>query len=325
MNHEPALLRAICETPEDDTPRLVYADWLEDNSQAARGEFIRVQCRLDRLSPDDPTRPALLEREKKLLRGNRQRWQADKPAWAGKGDFHRGFLVPRLKERVDRFLQRDAEELYPFPLWCFTLTAARGHVAGLAQSPLLRRAVELKLTACDIAGEVETLAASPHLENVAILGLRALLSRLRVRRLRALDLGGNFLDNASADALAESPLLESVEELDLTFNRLLDAAGVALARSPYLGNLEELLLGRNYLGNVAARAFARTDRLPRLRRLRLSGRMSVLGARALAASPRLRQQLEWLDLQENWNISAAGVQALRKAFGQRVAVRERNA
>ncbi len=236
---------------------------------------------------------------------------------------------------MDRFLQRDAEELYPFPLWCFTLTAARGHVAGLAQSPLLRRAVELKLTACDIAGEVETLAASPHLENVAILGLRrnwirtsglrALLSRLRVRRLRALDLGGNFLDNASADALAESPLLESVEELDLTFNRLLDAAGVALARSPYLGNLEELLLGRNYLGNVAARAFARTDRLPRLRRLRLSGRMSVLGARALAASPRLRQQLEWLDLQENWNISAAGVQALRKAFGQRVAVRERNA
>jgi uncharacterized protein (TIGR02996 family) len=28
----------------DDTPRLIYADWLEDHGQPELAEFIRVQC-----------------------------------------------------------------------------------------------------------------------------------------------------------------------------------------------------------------------------------------------------------------------------------------
>lgn len=45
------LLRAILERPEDDTPRLVYADWLVDNGQPERGEFVRVQLELAKLGP----------------------------------------------------------------------------------------------------------------------------------------------------------------------------------------------------------------------------------------------------------------------------------
>ncbi len=33
--YEP-FLRAICESPEDDTERLVYADWLDENGDAER-------------------------------------------------------------------------------------------------------------------------------------------------------------------------------------------------------------------------------------------------------------------------------------------------
>lgn len=40
------LLDAILDTPGDDVPRLVYADWLEDNGQPERAEFIRVQVEL---------------------------------------------------------------------------------------------------------------------------------------------------------------------------------------------------------------------------------------------------------------------------------------
>jgi uncharacterized protein (TIGR02996 family) len=43
---EPAFLRAILADPSDDGPRLVYADWLDERGQAARAEFIRVQCEL---------------------------------------------------------------------------------------------------------------------------------------------------------------------------------------------------------------------------------------------------------------------------------------
>lgn len=41
-------LEAIAATPADDLPRLVYADWLEENGKtdfdAATVEFIRVSC-----------------------------------------------------------------------------------------------------------------------------------------------------------------------------------------------------------------------------------------------------------------------------------------
>jgi len=37
-----ALLAAICANPREDTPRLVFADWLEENGQAERAAFIRT-------------------------------------------------------------------------------------------------------------------------------------------------------------------------------------------------------------------------------------------------------------------------------------------
>src|SRR5262249_2329375 len=41
MSLEAAFLRDIRESAEDDTPRLVYADWLEEHGDADRAEFIR--------------------------------------------------------------------------------------------------------------------------------------------------------------------------------------------------------------------------------------------------------------------------------------------
>jgi uncharacterized protein (TIGR02996 family) len=48
MSDEPALLAAIIAHAEEDTPRLVYADWLEENGHPERAEFIRAQCRYAR-------------------------------------------------------------------------------------------------------------------------------------------------------------------------------------------------------------------------------------------------------------------------------------
>jgi uncharacterized protein (TIGR02996 family) len=44
-----ALLRAILTNPEEDMPRLVLADWLEENGCPERAEFVRVQVELARL------------------------------------------------------------------------------------------------------------------------------------------------------------------------------------------------------------------------------------------------------------------------------------
>jgi uncharacterized protein (TIGR02996 family) len=67
MNHHDAFLRAVIEAPDDDTPRLVYADWLDDHGDPDRADFIRVQCALDKMPAGDPRRPALEQREKEPL------------------------------------------------------------------------------------------------------------------------------------------------------------------------------------------------------------------------------------------------------------------
>ena len=38
---ELALLKAVASRPDDDLPRLVYADWLDEHGRGERAEFIR--------------------------------------------------------------------------------------------------------------------------------------------------------------------------------------------------------------------------------------------------------------------------------------------
>lgn len=74
---ELGLRRAICATPADDTPRLAYADWLDENDQPARAEFVRVQVELAKVKPCGAANPlatqlacrycGLVNRQRELL------------------------------------------------------------------------------------------------------------------------------------------------------------------------------------------------------------------------------------------------------------------
>jgi uncharacterized protein (TIGR02996 family) len=76
MGDESALLKAIIAHPDEDTPRLAYADWLDENrpdevpspaaGPSSRAEYIRTQCRLATGAFDSPDYPELLEREQDL-------------------------------------------------------------------------------------------------------------------------------------------------------------------------------------------------------------------------------------------------------------------
>jgi uncharacterized protein (TIGR02996 family) len=48
MLDNPALLRTIIDAPDDDVPRLVYADWLDDLIEHERAAFIRAQVAHER-------------------------------------------------------------------------------------------------------------------------------------------------------------------------------------------------------------------------------------------------------------------------------------
>src|SRR5689334_11806572 len=93
MARDDAFLQAICDNPDDDAPRLVYADWLEERGDAARAEFIRVQCRMAHLPPDDPHQRGLRDRVQELLRAHGDAWREELPGWARQDCvFRRGFV-----------------------------------------------------------------------------------------------------------------------------------------------------------------------------------------------------------------------------------------
>src|SRR6185437_8050650 len=66
MSDRAALLTAICAHPDEDTPRLAFADWLGEHGEGKRAAFIRAQIEHHRLRSADTaaaTLDELLERE----------------------------------------------------------------------------------------------------------------------------------------------------------------------------------------------------------------------------------------------------------------------
>jgi len=48
MSDYDALMATVIAYPDSDSPRLIFADWLEEHGEEERAEFIRVQCELAR-------------------------------------------------------------------------------------------------------------------------------------------------------------------------------------------------------------------------------------------------------------------------------------
>jgi uncharacterized protein (TIGR02996 family) len=268
MTHEEAFIRAIREAPNDDAPRLIYADWLEEHGQADRAEFIRLQCGCSQMLVTRPERSTLKASAESLLRRNWQEWVAplgqivgpwrDRygEGWMqeqyhpdGLEKFKRGFVESLSLNAVD-FLRhvRELQRLTPLlmlRLWgagfCSDALAAESTLSGLAVLEFTDY-YDAPLTAHDMA----VLAASPYLE-----GLSALL------------LGRNNLGDEGVEALARAPWLVSVRMLDLTDNGISERGIRALANSPYLVKLAVLCLRKNSLSRAAIAALRESPKLRR--------------------------------------------------------------
>jgi uncharacterized protein (TIGR02996 family) len=309
MTPNDAFLQAILEDPDDDTPRLIYADWLEERGDP-RGEFIRLQCQLARMGQGDPRCPALQYQEQQLLGAHRAEWLGPLPQGTVLYEpiFRRGFLEevslgprtfsdlgeqlfrlhPRLTAvRIRGINDRGAEILAASPhlarLTVLDLSEGQLGPAGaraLASSPALRQLNSLRLYANEIGPQgAAALAASPYLARLTCLNLGGTRGRYG-------DVENNIGD-AGAQALAASPYLTRLENLNLYLNQIGDPGARALAASPTLANLTELkLYGNNAITDAGVEALAASPHLARLRVLWL-GAVGLAGSRALAASPSL--------------------------------------
>jgi uncharacterized protein (TIGR02996 family) len=209
---DPGLLAQVLERPDDDAPRLVYADWYEEHGQVHRAEFIRLQCRLAQLGEQDPERLALEQREADLWFAYRTEWQSRKFA----GEFRRGF-VHKVRRTASMFLRAGEDLFAAVPVEELQVSAVRTDWAAFAASPLLGRLSGLDL-------EYNRLGAEE---------LRAVLAATRPQGLRALSLQSTGFRVEHARELARWPGLPHLRRLDLSQNRLDEAALAELAGTPF--------------------------------------------------------------------------------------------
>src|SRR5437870_2474259 len=67
-------MRGILAEPDEDAPRLVFADWLEETGNPERAQHVRLQCRYARLAKDDPARRPLVEEAAALEKQHLSAW-----------------------------------------------------------------------------------------------------------------------------------------------------------------------------------------------------------------------------------------------------------
>ena len=275
MDEHLAFLQAILADPDDDAPRLVYADWLEERGDP-RAEFIRAQCAANGLPFGDPERARLRKRAGALLARHEAEWVGDVPRYARSWRFRRGFVeqvtadaancpglfdlapIRSLKARVKLpDLRSMLASRIPGRLRMLDLNESGlgdEGVALLAACPGLAGLARLSLQACAIGvGGARALAGSPHLSGLTFLGLSD-NSYGPITRHGA-DESGQFIGDRGASALARSEHLGRLETLYVRACFIGDEGARALAESPRLANLTSLLIDANRVSGELARSF----------------------------------------------------------------------
>lgn len=309
--HE-AYLRAILERPDDDVPRLLYADWLEKNGDP-RGEFIHLQYKLRRLSEDDEQRRTVEARQQQLLNAHQAKWLGPLAAFAGKElswQFRYGFVeAGELPVRV--FLDHAEVIFRHAPLRAIRLFFLYGPGSMLEETRKVSPEIyaeQLEWLKSAGGATIEELVACRHLARLKRLDLNCwyagdpavvtLAACPHLINLSALHLGNRNLGPAAVQAMAESPFLRELNTLDLSYeegreretNHIGDEGARLLASAPGFRNLKSLILQRCGIKAAGVHALVEAEHLGRLTRLNLSVNWFGLeGLRAITESPRSRR------------------------------------
>lgn len=305
-----ALLQAIESDPEEIAHRLVYADWLDEQGDAAdraRAELIRVQYQLEQADLPAAHRAALQRQEKALLRAHGEAWLGSALCPPPGGVIWRCGFVSGLNLTAKVLRGSGAGYCAAHPI---TSVRIRGGLSHQEVSKLAVCAFWQKVRRLEIARMSATL---PQLVEL-------LLNNELLGNLRRLVLSGNRVASHGATVLARWRGLSRLDTLELNSCAIGDSGVGALATAD-LATLRRLELSDNPLGNAAASALADSPGLAGLIQLNLADtRLGPSGARALAESPHLGK-LQRLDLA---GIALPGTvrTLLRERFGAAVLLDE---
>jgi uncharacterized protein (TIGR02996 family) len=249
------LLRAICNDPDDTTLRLAYADWLDENDDPARAEFVRVQCRLASLgfgllspytgtaNPESLTRGlagesvALVRRQAELWEANRDAWLAELPELPGSVvSFHRGFAAVVTAEHPGGLVRNGAKLFRIAPV---TRVVFRDCTPDAVEVALVQPWSDA-VRGLTVGWRTPQLGAGNRVAEV--LGRSEYLTWLR-----DLSLPGVALTNVGAHELSVAPFVKQLERFDLAGNRIRDAGALSVANAVNPARLRVLDLSGNPL------------------------------------------------------------------------------
>lgn len=244
-----AFLQEIRSDPEDVIPRLVYADWLEENGDS-QAELIRVQCELDSLPVDAMAeREELRKREQELLQEYQAEWVEPLKKLDVRGiEIKRGF-VEGIRVDAEVFIQKAPEIVERVPALCsLNLRKSRRAIKKLVQVPELVQLRFLDLRLADLEDkDLKTLLDSPYLTNLI-----------------GLNLQGNRLKARGAGFLASCEKLSQLKSLNIAGNRIQAKGFVALGNSTCLDELTRLDAWNCHISGKGLSDFAATTGLRKL-------------------------------------------------------------
>jgi uncharacterized protein (TIGR02996 family) len=283
-NDKSGFWKAICAAPDDDTPRLVFADYLDEQGRAARAEFIRAQCEVERLAPDDPRRIDLEVRAAALLHEDRAARVEDLPTWIRRDcvTFRRGF--PNGIETNAARIVRNASALASRTVIedAYVESFSQAQVKEFIKTPLPPRLRLFRNSAGGFAVLRPLLSAMTGLtglnlydpcqydEDTRVTHVAELLALPSVRRLTRMTLfqREDSLAGVRRDvlaALAAAPF-ENLRELTLYPSVLPSATLTRLLRAPWARGLTALRISHD-LGPEQLEVLAGAESLAGLRAL----------------------------------------------------------
>lgn len=284
MRTREALLQAIADDPTDDELRLIYADWLEEDGDPARAEFIRVQIELASLPWPSERATVLSARAQALQHEHGQRWKEElPPAFRDFTAYDRGFPMdfarysfprddwePPLAEDIEWFTTTNAGYWSNAVVDLWRAAVLQGGVSGL---------------------RIRNFAGGHQWEDP---WLPPLLASPEASLLRGLDLPCASGERANhlpgvVSLLAEAPALANLRVLVLRGASVEAVHLAALTSSPHLAGLRVLVASQDaYAGGQRVPAEAFTDaRCVGLRYLAFVGNyyLDAPAALALLTSP----------------------------------------
>ncbi|MCI0702655.1 MAG: TIGR02996 domain-containing protein, partial [Planctomycetia bacterium] len=260
MTDREALYRAVLDSPDDDTLRLVYADALEEAGDPEQAIVIRSHVELSRLPEYDPRWVRARHHEREKLPNPAWTHELELPdgiSWTSE-PFRRGF--PAAIWADNAAFVAHADELFArYPIESLELDVIPiANIRELAACPHLERLTSLSLAQGASAQTVQRLLASPHLTRLRELHLGSemttqaaitAVARSRVfRQLTALSVRSDARGSGTmASALATHANPPRLKKLHLASNRLMAESLKPLVSSAALQTVEDFDLSDNNL------------------------------------------------------------------------------